>query len=257
MKSKSLNYGKVVLGLFPFKNRTSIKGIEDKIISKIKSDITKYDSPFIIIKFFSNKKNINESSLKQISTQLNIDVALIGEITEPTKETGKLKKLKADCYETYIKKIPAKTVKTESGSTTTPAKEIKKGKKTYWYYHTRKRVLEHKVSFNMINTNNNKVLYSGYTYAHGKSNIEYGTYPGDKPWNLEPYDPEAKVGTVLLGSYRAIKSIGDEDYIPYVEAKYFRASKELRTYNEISYSFPSVISEKITKNICPILDSKE
>ena len=244
MKSNSLDYGKVVLGLFPFINRTSISDIEDKIISEIKSDVTKYDSPFIIVKVFNNKNNINESNLKQMSNQLNIDVALIGEITEPTKKTSKLKKTKSVCYETY-------TVKDDEG------KNVKKGKKTYWYYHTKSRELGHKVNYKLVDIQKNNVIRSGYESAYSKSSIEYGTYPGEKYWSLEQYDPGAKIGTILMEGYRDLKSVGSDDYVPPVDYKYFKASKELHTFKSLSYYFPSKLAEKITEDICPILDKKE
>lgn len=244
MKSKSLDYGKVVLGLFPFRNRTSISKIEDKILSKIKNDISKYDSPFIIIKVFNNKKNITESEIKRIGNGLNIDIALIGEITEPTKKTSQLKKVKSECYETY-------TVKNSEG------KNEKKGKKTYWYYHTQNRELTHKVNYILIDIHSNKIIQSRYESTYSKSSIEYGTYPGEKYYSLEQYDPGAKLGTFLMEGYRDLKSVGSDDYVPPVEARYFKASTKLRSFEDISYSFPSKLSEKISENICPILDSKE
>lgn len=245
--------------MFPFVNKTSIGKIDSRLLSQLKSDINRYDSPFIVIKTFNDKKGVTEKNVYSVASNLGIDVALIGEINEPTKKTSRLKKVKADCYETYIETIPAVTKKGTAGyvQVITPSKKIKHGKKTYWYYHTQSRELRHQVSYRLIDLNKHEKLFSSSTLQGAECNIEYGTYPGKKPWALEQFDPEGKAGTALLGLYRKGKSIGTEDYVPMVSPEYFSASKKLKSFDDLAYAFPSRFAKKIAGDVCPVLDKKK
>lgn len=239
----ALNKGKVKLGIFPLVNHSSFSDLADKISSDLKKQIQDYNSPFIEIE----KKDNNNISDKDLSrfTNSGLTYALVGEIIENTKSSGKLNKTKAECYRVYSEKD-------------NEGNWQKKGRKTYWYYHTKKREVSLSFEYKLVEIATNKVLISNSFRLYNKDTVEYGTHneKGDMIL-LEQFDPNAKIGTVLLDSYRGIKSINDDDYVPPLDMNYFRARKELFDFSRLIYSFPKKTAENISEKICPILDAKK
>lgn len=243
-KDQSFDLGKITVGIFSFINNTSLKGFEEKICTSIINKFKDYDSPFIIVKSYKSSRNIDLHDIKRGNYSSDIDLALVGELTEK-KETSKLKKLKGECYEIYY-------IKDENGN------KKKKGKKTYWYYHHQERTIKICVYYNLVDTKNQNTIDSGSYNLTKDDEIEYGTYPGEKFLGylaLEQWEPETKVGTVLLDTYRELKAIGSEDFIPFVGPKFFTARKELLSFEEMTNNFPYKISDKISEELCPLIDT--
>jgi len=58
-----------------------------------------------------------------------------------------------------------------------------------------------------------------------------------------------------LDTYRELKAIGSEDFIPFVGPKFFTARRELLSFEEMTRSFPYKISDKISERLCPLIDT--
>lgn len=243
-KNKSFDLGKITIGIFPFINNTSLRDFGEDVCYSMIHAFKDYESPFIIVKSYISSKNIDEKDIKRGNYSNTIDIALVGKIGEE-KETSKLKKLKGECYEIYYEKD-------ENGI------KKKKGRKTYWYYHTQNRKIKIEIDYSLVDTKKQQTISSGSFYLTKDDEIEYGTYPGEKFLGylaLEQWDPDAKVGTVLLDTYRELKAIGSEDFIPFVGPKFFTARQELLSFEEMTRSFYYKISDKISESLCPLIDT--
>ena len=243
-KNKSFDLGKITIGIFPFINNTSLRGFEEDVCYSIIHDFKDNDSPFMIVKSYVSSKNIDEKDIKRGNYSSSIDLALVGKLSE-IKETSKLKKLKGECYEIYYEKD-------ENGN------KEKKGRKTYWYYHTQNRKIKIEIDYFLVDTKKQQTISSGSFYLSKDDEIEYGTYPSDKLFAylaLEQWAPDTKPGTVLLDTYRELKAIGSEDFIPFVGPKFFTARRELLSFEEMTRSFPYKISDKISERLCPLIDT--
>lgn len=238
LKNESLEKGKIRIGIFPFKNDTRLRNVENTLYAYVLSNAVNYPSPFIEVIDRDNLSRllreqslgmsgiIDESSAAKAGLILGLKAVVLGKLIDIQSTDSEIKKTPVDAYELYGDNIG----------------KLKGKKVNFFVYEGTSRVV-FKSQYQIIDTETSRILSSDIVTSSAEDNIKYATYNGNIE-NLTLYDPGIGTWGMALGK----GLVGD------IDKTLFSARKKLKSSQEMSGEIIENLGYNFARKICEYFD---